>query len=125
MELSWDGPGATGGLDEAMAPELGAGVRSAVDLAGFNVFGRPWSNDLLAGVTESACAADRFWKKPAMLLCFPPFEDCMADELPVFPFGGGRGVAISLPSMPRAISCFLVVQVDKKGYKRRRESRLG
>ncbi len=41
----------------------------------------------------------------------------MADKLPVFSFGGGRGVAISLPSMPRAILCPLVVQVDEMDHK--------
>ena len=41
-------------------------------------------------------------KKPAILCCFvPDFEDC---ELPVLSsFGGALGVAISLPSSPRAM----------------------
>ena len=59
------------------------------------------SDGLFAGVTLDAVDSGRRWKKPAILCCFgPALEDC---ELLDF-FNVARGVAISLPSMPRAIS---------------------
>jgi len=59
------------------------------------------SDGLLAGVTVDEVDSGRRWKKPAILCCFgPALEDC---ELLDF-FNVARGVAISLPSMPRAIS---------------------
>lgn len=42
-----------------------------------------------------------FWKKPRIVLW--PFCDADADPEDVFFFSCGFGVAISLPSMPRAI----------------------
>src|ERR1700712_217979 len=80
---------------------LGAGVISALDIGALEAFAVPLvSAARLAGVTLLGPAAGRFAKKPAMLCCFgPDLADC---ELPVF-FNVARGVAISLPSIPRAI----------------------
>lgn len=83
---------------------LGTGVMSALERGALDAVSAPLESPArLAGVTLLGPAAGRFAKKPAMLCCFgPDFADC---ELPVF-FKVARGVAISLPSMPRAMVDF-------------------
>lgn len=73
---------------------LGAGVSPALE------FGTPADGDsLFNGVTlDEACPG--LLKKPAKVCCFGPlFCD---DRPPVF-LGAMRGVAISLPSIPRGM----------------------
>ena len=84
---------------------LGAGVRSALDRGGFSEMLLPLEGDgRFAGVTidgaDVVAAAGFLLKKPAMLCCFGP--GFCVPVLPVF-LGGGRGVLISLPSMPLAM----------------------
>jgi len=103
VELCWEAPGTACGLELAGTPLLGAGVKSALERGALNALAGPLASDgRFAGVTELDAGAGRLAKKPAMLCCFGPvFEDC---ELPVLvSLGGGRGVAISLPSIPRAM----------------------
>lgn len=85
------------GLEDGGGRLLGTGVELVLD-----------SCSLRAVLNEGAltCAARLggagpgvLLKKPAMLCCLPP-DFCV--EPPVF-LGAVRGVAISLPSMPRAI----------------------
>lgn len=81
---------------------LGTGVVLVLESCSFNTV-------LKDGVLPLAARLDGagpgvLLKKPAMLCCLV-FDFCV--EPPVF-FGAVRGVAISLPSMPRAMMCLYV-----------------
>lgn len=91
-ELCCEAPGCDCGLEDAIGRLLGTGVISALERGAVGV--AVSGVDLFAGV-----AAGVLLKKPARVCCLGPG---FWDELPVF-LGAGRGVAISLPSMPRAM----------------------
>ena len=86
------------GLEEGAGRLLGTGVELVLEACSFRAV-------LNEGALTCAARLDGagpgvLLKKPAMLCCLPP-DFCV--ELPVF-LGAVRGVAISLPSIPRAIA---------------------
>lgn len=90
--------GAGCGLEDGTGRLLGTGVAPALDCgsfgAGSNVGAFVGRGEALDGVGPGVLL-----KNPAILCCFPP-DFCV--DPPVF-LGAVRGVAISLPSIPRAM----------------------
>jgi len=87
------------GLEDGTGKSLGTGVASALDGGSFKAVlkdGGFGCDAMLDGAGPGVLL-----KKPAMLCCLAP-DFCV--EPPVF-LGAVRGVAISLPSIPRAMLC--------------------
>ena len=103
FRLTFTGPGCEDsgsgcGLEDWTGKLLGTGVASALDGGSLRAVlkdGGFGCDAMLDGAGPGVLL-----KKPAMLCCLEP-DFCM--EPPVF-LGAARGVAISLPSIPRAIS---------------------
>lgn len=92
-----------GGLEDAGGRLLEMGVPSALDLGTGSKAGT-----LAFGVALDGAGPGVLLKKPAMLCCLP-VDFCV--EPPVF-LGAVRGVAISFPSIPRAMVVDSVVRVE-------------
>jgi len=87
------------GLEDGTGRSLGTGVASELDGSSFKAVlkdGGLGCDAMLEGAGPGVLL-----KKPAILCCLAP-DFCV--EPPVF-LGAVRGVAISLPSIPRAMLC--------------------
>lgn len=98
-----------GGLEDGGALLPRTGVKPAFDLES----GLPLSDLLRALAAGEDVGAVFFWKNPAMLRCLG--SGCFdVLELALFgSLGGARGVAISLPSIPLAMTVSSIVTLIK------------